>query len=86
MAAKLTTLRMPEDIKEKLGALAKQQDRSVGYLINTAVKRMIDDHEAMLDAVNEGLAQLDAGQGIPHDEVMRRGRAIIDRAIAQKAI
>lgn len=86
MAAKLTTLRMPEDIKEKLSALAKQQDRSVGYLINTAVKRMVDDHEAMLDAVNEGIAQLDAGQGVSHEEVTRRGRAIIERAMANKAV
>ena len=86
MTAKLTTLRMPEEMKEKLSALAKQQDRSVGYLINTAVKRMVDDHESMISAVHEGIAQLDAGLGVGHEEVARRGRTIIDRAMTKKAV
>lgn len=81
MAAKMTALRMPEELHAKLGALAEAQDRSINYLINSAVKRMIEDNEEMLAIVDEGLAQLAAGQSVSHEEVMAEGDAIIQAAM-----
>lgn len=86
MTAKLTSFRIHEDLKGKLAELAKQQDRPVTYLINAAIKRMIQDHEAMVQAVTEGIAQLDAGKGIPHDKAMRRMSAAITDAAKRTAV
>ena len=70
MPAKMTALRMSEELHAKLGALAKAQDRSVNYLIYSAVKRMINDNEEMLAIVNEGIADIAAGRFMSHEDVM----------------
>jgi predicted transcriptional regulator len=81
MSSRHTTLRLPDDLRDKLDALAKQEDRSVAYMISTAVRRMIGEHEALLAAVEIGIADIDQGRVIEHDEVMRQGQAVIDAAI-----
>ena len=81
-----SSIRLDKQVREKLTEMAKRRDRSVNYLVSAAVKKMVSDDEKLLQIVNEGITQLDAGMGISHSEMMRRSQAIIDRAKAKKAL
>ena len=85
MSTRISSIRLDEDVIQNLAAMAKRRDRSVNYLVAHAVKKMLTDDENLMQAVNEGITQLDAGQGIAHSEVLYRSQAIIDRAIAKKS-
>jgi predicted transcriptional regulator len=84
MAAKMTALRLPEELHAKLAVLAKTQDRSVNYLINSAVKHLIEDNEQMVAAVERGVADIAAGRVTAHEDVMLRGDNIIQAAASRK--
>lgn len=55
-------------VKARLDRLATLTRRSKSYLTNEAVERYLDVEEAFVAAVEEGLAQADAGKLIPHAE------------------
>ena len=74
------SLRIDRDLKSKLSALADNEDRPVNYLINAAIRRMVEEHEHVLAKVDAGLADVKAGRVTPHSAVMREARAIIRRA------
>ena len=84
MGNRISSIRLTDDMVQGLSAMAKRRDRSVNFLVGMAVKRMLSEDEKLLQAVNEGIEQLDSGLGISHDEMKRRTQAIIDRALAKQ--
>ena len=64
------TIEMDEAVKAKLDALADSRRLRVDEIIAYAVTEMAADNDAFLAAVDEGLASLDRGEGIPHEEVV----------------
>ena len=86
MNQRISSFRLPQETVSGLTAMAKRRERSVNYLVGVAVKRMLADDERLLQVVNEGVAQLDAGLGVPHAEMMRRSQVIIDRAKAKQTV
>ena len=55
-------------IKARLDRLASLTRRSKSYLTNEAVERYLVDEEAFVAAVEEGIAEANAGAVIPHGE------------------
>ncbi|MDZ4364035.1 hypothetical protein [Brevundimonas sp.] len=74
---------MDDAVKAKLDALAASRQVTLDVVVAEAVTGLSQDDAAFLAAVDEGLAALDDGKRIPHDEivadVMRR-RADRNRA------
>jgi len=72
------TFRTSLETKARLEKLASVLDRSKSYLTNAAVERLLAEEEAFIAAVEEGLAQLDAGQGMTTDEMRTALRTDVD--------
>ena len=64
------TLELTEDQKTRLDELAKWQDARVETIVLDAVERMLDYDNWYRKQVQEGLDELDRGEGIPHEQVV----------------
>ena len=56
------TFHTSPEVKARLDRLANLTHRSKSYLTNAAVERYLADEEAFVSAVEEGLAQANAGE------------------------
>ena len=68
------TARIPVRLAKRLEAYAKAAQRTRSWVIQDILDRYVDDELAFVEAVNVGLRELDAGLGIPHEEVFRKLR------------
>lgn len=68
----IITARISPSLAKKLETYAKTAKRTRSWVVEGILSRHVDDEIAFVEAVNEGLRELDAGRGIPHDEVVRR--------------
>ncbi len=75
-AAKSVTItaRVPAPLAKKLEAYAKAARRTRSWVIEDILDRYVDGEMAIVEAVNEGIRELDAGLGIPQEEVFRKLR------------
>jgi predicted transcriptional regulator len=76
MAAKTVTItaRIPASLAKRLESYAKAAKRTRSWVVQDILDRYVDGEIAFVEAVNVGLKELDAGLGIPHEEVFRRLR------------
>lgn len=73
MSANLTTsLRLSEEVRDRYDTLAKLTGRTRTGLMVEAIERYIEQQMREIALVQEGIAQLDAGVGIPHEDVVAR--------------
>ena len=70
------TFHTTPEIKARLDRLASLTRRSKSYLTNEAVERYLADEEAFIAAVEEGIAEADAGAVIPHGEATAYLRSV----------
>ena len=70
--SKLTAARLPDELNERLTALAKRTGRTISYYIREAIEEHIDDMEDVYLA-EQTLEQLRRGEGRTYtlDEVER---------------
>lgn len=66
--------------KAKLEALADHTRRSKSFLANDAIERYLAHELEIVEGIQRGLDDMEAGRVVPHDEAMRQIRATIDRA------
>lgn len=66
------TARIPASLAKRVETYAKAAKRTRSWVIEDILDRYVDGELAIVQAVNEGLRELDAGLGIPHEEVVRR--------------
>lgn len=71
MAGKTASVRMDEEKLQRLDKLASITKRSRAWLINEAVDRYLSYEEWFIKAVEEGIADVNAGRIISHDEVKK---------------
>src|SRR5436309_673939 len=84
-AAIPVSLRVPAEIIETLDKIAAALERPRSWVMLRALRQYIaDEGQEVLD-VQEGIAELDRGEGIPFDEVMDEARKIIARAEAKRS-
>ncbi|MBI3678729.1 MAG: ribbon-helix-helix protein, CopG family [Proteobacteria bacterium] len=68
------TARIPASLAKRLENYAKATKRTRSWVVEDILDRHVDAEMAFVEAVNEGLRELDAGLGIPQDEVFRKLR------------
>jgi predicted transcriptional regulator len=76
MAAKTVTItaRIPAALAKRLETYAKAAKRTRSWVVQDILDRYVDGEIAFVEAVNVGLKELEAGLGIPHEEVFRKLR------------
>jgi len=65
------TARLSPSVAKRLDTCAKLCRRTRSFLIEYMVDRYIDEQIAEVEAIMVGERELDAGLGIPHEEVKR---------------
>ena len=60
------------DLEDKLSRLASTQGRDSAALVVEAVERLVDYDTWFVAEVDKGLAQIEAGQTLSHEEVGSR--------------
>lgn len=71
---------IPTNLQAKLTRLAAQQGRDANSLVVEAVERLVDYDEWFVAEVEKGLAQIEQGRTLSHEDVGAR----IDRYFASK--
>lgn len=77
-ASTTMTIRVTPDLKEKLGRLANNTHRTRSYLAAEAVESYVNRELRIIEGIQRGLADMEAGSVTPHKQAMDR----IDAAIA----
>ncbi len=72
------SVRLPEETKEKIDALAKALGRPRNYVIAEAVERYIKEEAWQIEEIQAAIAEDDADLVVPHDDVMRAAYDAID--------
>ena len=79
------TIRIATDTKRKLERLAADTRRSKSFLAAEAVTAYVERELAIIEGVQRGLADVETGRVVPHDEAMAELQAVIDVARSDKA-
>lgn len=81
MSNQTITIRTQSNTVEKIGAIAKAMDRSRNWVIEDALKQYIDQQAWYLEGIKRAQASLEAGKGIPHEELMAEISELINDRI-----
>jgi len=63
------SVRIDEDVKKRLDALAGRARRSRSFLAAEAIAAFVDAESWQLDEMQAGLEELDQGRGVAHKDV-----------------
>ncbi|MBK8177035.1 MAG: CopG family ribbon-helix-helix protein [Rhodospirillales bacterium] len=74
------TVRLPSELKEGLSRLAARTRRSKSFLAGEAIAAYVARELEIIEGIERGLDDMKAGRVVPHDEAMRRIRAVIEKA------
>ena len=74
------TIRLEPQLKEKLGRLADGTRRSRSFLAAEAVEAYVDRELAIIEGIERGLADVEAGQTVSHENAMATVRRAIEDA------
>ena len=66
------TITLPQSIFKRLEKISASSKRTPEAIVKQAVKNQLEYEEWFIKQVDEGLAELDAGRGIPDKEFWRR--------------
>lgn len=80
MATTTMTIRLPEEVKDKLGRLAQATRRTPSFLAGEAIAAYVAREAAIVEGIEQGLDDLKAGRLVEHDEAMARITRSIDEA------
>ena len=80
------SIRMPADVVEKLDKVAAILERPRSWVILRAIRQYLaDEGQEVLD-VQEGIEELERGEGIPIEDVLAEMDEIIAKAEAKRAV
>jgi predicted transcriptional regulator len=71
--------RIPEELSEQLTTLAQALGRNRSWIIKEALRGYIASEQQFLEAVNEGLRDIEAGHVIDHQVVMDEIDELLDQ-------
>jgi len=74
------TIRLDPQIKAKLGRLADGTRRSRSFLAAEAVETYVDRELAIIEGIERGLADVETGRTVSHEDAMASLRQVIDAA------
>ena len=73
------TLRVSEELKDKLGRFAEQTNRTPSAVAERTLEAFLDRELEMMAAVEEGLEDFRLGRTVPHEAAIGRIRATLDK-------
>lgn len=76
------TLRLPPELKARLGELAERTHRTKSFLAGEAIAGYVERELEIIAGVERGLADMKAGRVVAHEDVMADLSARIKRAKA----
>ncbi len=79
------TIEIRQDVKDQLDALASGVEQSSQHLAEAAVTAFVEQELALRQSIEKGLAEGQAGDLVPHAEVIAEMRAMIDAARRKRA-
>lgn len=79
------TIRVSNELKERLGRLAQDTRRSRSFLAAEAVSAYVDRELAIVDGIRRGLADVKTGRIVAHADAMAEIDAAIEAAQGKKA-
>ncbi len=74
------TIRLDPQLKAKLGRLAEGTRRSRSFLAAEAVETYVDRELAIIDGIERGLGDVEAGRTVSHEDAMASVRCAIKDA------
>ena len=80
MTDRTASFRTDSDKLARVDRLAEAMDRSRSWLINDALERYLDYEEWFRNAVAEGIADLDKGQAVAHEDVIAEAQKLVSNA------
>jgi predicted transcriptional regulator len=84
-ASTTMTIRISGDVKAKLDRIAADTRRSKSFLAGEAIAAYVDRELEIIGGVKRGLADMEAGRLVPHEEAMDQIYAAIDAAGVSEA-
>lgn len=85
MTSTTMTIRVPLAVQEQLARLSQSTKRSRSYLAGEAVAAYVERELAIVEGIERGLADMNAGRVTPHDEAMDRIDAAIEAVQSKHA-
>ena len=79
-ASTTMTIRVRSDVKDKLDRLAAGTQRSKSFLAGEAVAAYVERELEIIEGIHAGLADVEAGRTVSHEEAMAEVYAVIDSA------
>jgi predicted transcriptional regulator len=73
-------IHLDPDLQAKLAKLAAERGRDLEMLAKEAIQRFVDYDEWFIEEVKKGLAQIERGQVLTHEEVGAR----LEKLLAEK--
>lgn len=70
----LISVRVPKDVAKRLAKLAEATDRSKSYVAGQAIEEFLTLQEWQVKAIQQGIAEADAGKLTPHADAVKRLR------------
>lgn len=74
------TIRVTPETKQKLERIAADTRRSKSFLAAEAVTAYVDRELEIIGGIKRGLADVEAGRVLPHQQVMAEARQIVAKA------
>ena len=72
------SIRLSSETKAQLGQLAAATRRSKSFLAAEAVAAYVAREQAIIQGIEQGLADMQAGRIVPHEEAMAELDALIE--------
>jgi predicted transcriptional regulator len=83
-ASTTMTIRVSTEVKRKLDRLASNTRRSKSYLAAEAVSAYVDRELEIIEGIKRGLADVEAGRVVTHEEAMAEVYGVIKAAKGAK--
>lgn len=79
------TIRVRPDVKEKLARIAAGTRRTQSFLAGEAVAAYVERELEIIEGIERGLADAEAGRVIPHEQAVADMREVIAQTKQRKA-
>ncbi len=80
MASTTLTVRLTLELKDRLGKLAEHTHRTRSFLAGEAIAGYVERELEIVAGIERGLADMNAGRVVPHEDVMADIEATIKKA------
>lgn len=80
------TVRLPQEIEDKLGRLASSTRRTKSFLAGEAIAGYVRRELEIIEGINRGLDDVREGRVVPHEQAMDELDAAIAATPQRKAV